>query len=611
MRAISHQLDYPSDTLYRPRQRSWDRWLLACFCLSILVHFAFLYASVTWTVADIHRAEKTVEKLFKVQLTHLESRNFLSRPTHEQLIQERERVLMREMSQLSDRVPRLAQPDTGVVSPSLDPGTLPAWIDEETEDLFKDDRIANQLITSDFSRRSIDAIDRHVGSETVKEENRTHRIPLSGRGSGAQGRLTAGLPEPVLKSDPVVTRSLTMVLDRHLPPPSPNLKVSEPPITLPPVTELLPTPELMNPSPVATDLRSVEEAKEELKDKFVNLDDLLQVDLQTYHHVGGDGYFMIRIRPIAADERLRVLPKDVVFVLDASASMGKRRMDVIVAELEKLLTRLRPQDRFNVVGFKQNVRKFTETLAPVTDENLQSAKRFIRPLEASGKTDIYTSLEPLVRLGTERARPLILFLVSDGRPTVGVVNSRNIINNLTRYQGPSTSIFCLGTGDTINRYLLDMLAFRNRGLVTFEQQRSELPPVAQSLFGYIEDPVLLQVTADFLGIDKTEVYPKTLPHLYLKGEIRIWGRLRDEKRFTLRLVGEAFDEKKEIVLELPIPERDNGTYEIARQWAFHKIYHIVGRMVDEGEKLEFLEEIRFLSRTYRIVTPYSEQFESQ
>jgi Mg-chelatase subunit ChlD len=153
---------------------------------------------------------------------------------------------------------------------------------------------------------------------------------------------------------------------------------------------------------------------------------------------------MIRIRPIAADERLRS-PERVVFVLDASASMGKRRMDVIVAELEKLLTRLRPQDRFNVVGFKQNVRKFTETLAPVTDENLQSAKRFIRPLEASGKTDIYTSLEPLVRLGTERARPLILFLVSDGRPTVGVVNSRNIINNLTRYQGPSTSIFCLGT----------------------------------------------------------------------------------------------------------------------------------------------------------------------
>ncbi|MGC9327770.1 MAG: VWA domain-containing protein, partial [Candidatus Hinthialibacter sp.] len=313
--------------------------------------------------------------------------------------------------------------------------------------------------------------------------------------------------------------------------------------------------------------------------------------------------------PRAADERLRVLPKDVVFVVDASASMGKRRMGVILEELEKLIYRLRPQDRFNVVGFKQRVRKFTDSLAPVTEENLEAAKRFIRPLEASGKTDIYTSLEPLVRLGTERARPLILFLISDGRPTVGVVNSRKIINNLTRHQGPSTSIFCLGSGDRINRYLLDMLAFRNRGLVAFEQNRSDLPPVVQSLYQYIEDPILLQTSADFLGVNETEIYPKNLPHLFLRGEIRIWGRLENEKKFTFRLVGEAFDEHKEIVLDLSVPEHDNGTYEIARQWAFHKIYHIVGRMVDEGEHPEFLEQIRFLSRTYRIVTPYSEQFE--
>ena len=74
-------------------------------------------------------------------------------------------------------------------------------------------------------------------------------------------------------------------------------------------------------------------------------------------------------------------------------------------------------------------------------------------------------------------------------------------------------------------------------------------------------------------------------------------------------MGEAYDEHKEIVIELPVPARDNGTYEIARQWAFHKIYHIVGEMVREGERPEFLEQIRFLSQTYRITTPYSEQFE--
>lgn len=614
--------DLSPDYTYRAQRRSWDRLLLLSLCLSFLAHSAFLYASFFWKLAGAGQGEKTVETLFKVQMSDLESKNFFSRPTHEQLIEERERVFQEEITALKEIV-ALDKPaassrqagaepsDSNVVAPVPPRDVIPAWGDTSSGDVFDDDQTVNRIISSDVSPQNVNDFDNRVGRDAVRDEITANRIPLTGRGSGAQGRLMAGLPAPGIANDPVVTRSIAMVLDKNLPPPSPDLKISEPPIELPPVTELLPTPELIKPSPTSVNLQSVEKAKQEIKDRFVNLDDLIQVDLQTYHHVGGDGYFMLRIRPLADDERLRILPKDVVFVLDASASMGKRRMNVILQELEKLLDRLRPQDRFNIVGFKQKVRKFTDSLVPVSKENIESGKRFLRPLEASGKTDIYTSLESLVRLGTERARPLLLFLVSDGRPTVGVVNSRNIINNLTRYQGPSTSIFCMGTGDQINRYLLDMLAFRNRGLVAFEQLRSDVPPVVESLYGYIEDPVLLQVTADFLGIDNTEIYPKVLPHLYLKGEIRIWGRLRDEKRFTLRLVGEAFDRQKEMVLELPIPERDNGTYEIARQWAFHKIYHIVGKMVEEGERPEHLEQIRFLSRTYRIVTPYSEQIESQ
>ncbi|MBN2328394.1 MAG: VWA domain-containing protein [Candidatus Omnitrophica bacterium] len=606
---ITRTSEFPSDVIIRSRRRSWDRWILLSLCLSVIAHLGFLYASISWKVADVSQVERSVETLFKVQLTKLESRNFLSRPTSVQLQQERERLLRQEMESLNSLTSQSMQPDVDLSAPTPSRDALPAWEDEESEDVFRQDQTANQLISSDFSRRTVNDFEKEAGREAIRDEITANRIPLTGRGSGAQGRLIAGLPKPALRDDPVVSRSITMVLDQHLPPPSPDLEISEPPIELPPVTELLPTPDLLDPNPAPVDLQSVEEARQEMKDRFVNLDDLLRVDLQTYHHIGGDGYFMIRIRPTAADERLRVLPKDVVFVVDASASMGRRRMGVILEELEKLIYRLRPQDRFNVVGFKQRVRKFTDALAPVTEDNREAAKRFIRPLEASGKTDIYTSLEPLVQLGTERARPLTLFLVSDGRPTVGVVNSRKIINNLTRHQGPSTSIFCLGSGDRINRYLLDMLAFRNRGLVAFEQDRSDLPPVIQSLYRYIEDPILLQTSADFLGVDETEVYPKHLPHLYLRGEIRIWGRLQDEKKFTFRLVGEAFDEQKEIVLDLTVPEHDNGTYEIARQWAFHKIYHIVGRMVDEGERPEFLEQIRFLSRTYRIVTPYSEQFE--
>ncbi|MBZ0258736.1 hypothetical protein K8I31_21910, partial [bacterium] len=170
-------------------------------------------------------------------------------------------------------------------------------------------------------------------------------------------------------------------------------------------------------------------------------------------------------------------------------------------------------------------------------------------------------------------------------------------------------IFCVGSGIQINRYLLDMLAFRNRGLVAFEPEREGLPEVIQSVYGYIEDPVLLRVQADFGFLDKNEVFPKQLPDLFLKGELRIWGRLQQQDYITVRITGEAFDEQKETILRLPVPEIDNATFEVARQWALHKIYDLIGRMVAEGETPQILQEIQSISNTYNVVTPYSEQID--
>jgi hypothetical protein len=575
---------------------------------SVLLHVTFVIVSRSWQVADLHHIERSVETLFKVQFRQLESRNFVSRPTQQQLRDERERVLRDEMSQFSQLPARSAEPEIFATAPTLENTLLPDF--EEwgvTEQEFEDDQTAKSLITSEFGKHAINEFEKNVGKGTINDTIETKRIPLTGRGDSSSRRLLAGLPAPILDSDPVVSRSLSTVLIADTAPPEPKIDISEPQIQLPPVNELLPSPELMRTSPHPTSLKKEEQAKEEIRDRFVRLDDLVQVDLITYHHIGGDGYFMIRIRPKTADERLRILPKDVVLVLDASASMGRRRIEVLKKEIQTILERLRPEDHFNVVGFKRNVRKFTDTFKPATKDNIKEAWEFIKPLEASGRTNIYHSLEPLVQLGTERARPLILLLLSDGRPNVGVVNSRKIINDLTRFRGPSTSIFCVGTGETLNNYLLDMLAYRNRGLVAFERNNAELPTVIQSVYGYVEDPVLLKITPHFTNVNEEEVFPKQLPDLYLKGELKIWGRLDHETKITFRLIGEAFDERKEMIIELPVPDLDNGTYEVARDWARRKIYHLVGQMVEEGDRPELLEEIWNISRTYNVQTPYSPQ----
>jgi len=588
-------------------KKEWDRLWLAALVVSLLLHAAFVIVSHSWKVSDIRQAEKNVETLFRVKLDNLESTNFVSRPTQLTLREERERNLQREIASLSEIPSRSAEPEIAALSPAPDANSLPAWGDQTDEDRFVNDRTARNLITSKASDRVVDTLAEAFNEKPLTNVAAPQRIALAGRGAGSGSRIMADLPPPAMDSLPAVAREFKTNPRADLAPPAPDLNVSEPPIELPPVNEILPSPNLMRESPGPAELKNEEKAKEEIKDRYIHFEDLVSVDLYTYHHIGGDGYFMIRIRPTTADERLRILPKDVLFVLDASRSMGNRRLDVMKDEIVKMMVRLRPDDRFNVIGFKQSVKRFTEDFGAVNPESLKQADYFVRRLEASGKTDIYSSMNPLVQLGTERARPLIVLLFSDGRPTVGVINSRRIINELTRFRGPSTSIFCVGTGSDLNRYLLDMLAFRNRGLVAFESDRNALPPVMESVFGYIEDPVLLKIRAEFDTVDEREVYPKVLPDLYMKGELKIWGRLRDEKKITLRLVGEAFDERKEMIVELPVPERDNGTYDIARDWAFRKIYNLIGKMVEEGERPEYLQEIEQLSRTYRVVTPYSEQ----
>ena len=50
--------------------------------------------------------------------------------------------------------------------------------------------------------------------------------------------------------------------------------------------------------------------------------------------------------------------------------------------------------------------------------------------------------------------------------------------------------------------------------------------------------------------------------------------------------------------------KDNGTSEIAREWAFRKIYSLIGEMCLEGETPERLSTIRALAEKYGIQTPY-------
>ena len=52
-------------------------------------------------------------------------------------------------------------------------------------------------------------------------------------------------------------------------------------------------------------------------------------------------------------------------------------------------------------------------------------------------------------------------------------------------------------------------------------------------------------------------------------------------------------------------DADEGGYEVARMWAFNKIYKLIADMCQQGTTPELVQQIQELSRQYQIATAYS------
>lgn len=357
---------------------------------------------------------------------------------------------------------------------------------------------------------------------------------------------------------------------------------------------------------LSTDVVDIVTEDYESIQKYPPLDDLLTVQLFTYHRPGErTGYFQLVIEPRRNRRDFRIIPKDMIFVIDSSKSITQRKLNAYAEGVKICLRSLHPQDRFNVVEFKDFTRKFSpEDVVPATPEAIARAEEFLSGLVSEGGTNVYRSLTELVTQKATPGRPRIIALVSDGRPTAGVRTDSDIINQVTQSNALATSVFTFAGGEKINTSLLDLLSYRNRGARTFERDDRKIADALASFFDEFNSPILLNPRFNFGSIDTTEIYPKVLSDLYLNGRLEIYGRFRSEDEFSMQLLGEADGVTKEYVLQQTLTGRDNGDERVAQMWAFRKIYDLVGLMVQEAAAEATLAEIQRLSAEYKVETPY-------
>ena len=82
------------------------------------------------------------------------------------------------------------------------------------------------------------------------------------------------------------------------------------------------------------------------------------------------------------------LPREVIFVIDNSGSMGGTSITQAKASLLYGLDHLKPADRFNVIRFDNTMDVLFPDSVPADSAHLAQAKGFVSALDANGGTEM-------------------------------------------------------------------------------------------------------------------------------------------------------------------------------------------------------------------------------
>ncbi|MGR8919226.1 MAG: marine proteobacterial sortase target protein [Gammaproteobacteria bacterium] len=310
--------------------------------------------------------------------------------------------------------------------------------------------------------------------------------------------------------------------------------------------------------------------------------------------VGDEAYgLLMLVPPEASWARRRALPRELVFVIDTSGSMGGTSIEQARAALHEGLSRLGPADTFNVVEFNSVTRRLSPRAIAADSTGIAGARRFVDGLEANGGTEMAAALHAVLDGGEVEGRVRQVVFITDG----SVGNEAELLGIIDRQLGGSR-LFTVGIGSAPNGYFMREAAHHGRGTFTYIGKQGEVKSRMSALFEKLEFPVLADLRV--AGSAALEVWPDPLPDLYVHEPLVASMRLADDTALELsgRLGGEAWSTR--------VPLTGGGaTAGLDVAWARQKIASLE-RSIARGEDRSAVKEaITELGLRHHLVTQHT------
>jgi Ca-activated chloride channel family protein len=281
-------------------------------------------------------------------------------------------------------------------------------------------------------------------------------------------------------------------------------------------------------------------------------------------HVGNGDYLLAFVTPPAIEQAERKpLPREVIFVIDNSGSMGGTSIVQAKASLLYALGRLQPNDRFNVIRFDHTMDVLFPTSVPADREHLGRATDFVSALRAEGGTEMVPAMRAALtdNAGSDANAVRQVVFLTDG----AIGNEQQLFETITAMRGRSR-VFMVGIGSAPNTYLMTRAAELGRGAFTHIGSVDQVEERMRGLFSKLENPAVTGLTAKF-SESPADITPAVIPDVYRDEPLVLAAKL-DKLLGSIEIEGRIGD--RPWIVTLPLANAAEGKG-LSKLWASRKI----------------------------------------
>ena len=286
------------------------------------------------------------------------------------------------------------------------------------------------------------------------------------------------------------------------------------------------------------------------------------------HSKGPDqGYFMLMIQPKLDAELAEAPPREIVFLVDVSGSMGGAPTEKVKEAMRHFFRLSKPDDTVQVITFAGSANKLFERPVPATEENVNRALNFTQQIRAGGGTEMLKGIKMVLNEPVDPERVRIVVMLTDGY----IGNEAEIIEEVGKRAGDQIRFWAIGIGSSPNRFLTDGVAKQGGGMSAVLELDTNPKELVTQIVERIHRAQLAKIQIDWNELPVYEIFPRRIPELWAGRPVILFGRYADGGQTQIKLSGVRRGENRfSYALDVALPRAQTGNTGVLFQGHGHE-----------------------------------------